>query len=58
MIAISSPPEDNADISGDVQIALVLQRLEEDDVQNLEKKEHMIMRDGDFATMIQQQEED
>ena len=27
-------------------------------MQNLEKKENMIMRDGEFATMIQQQEED
>ena len=27
-------------------------------MQNLEKKENMIMRDGNFATMIQQQEED
>ena len=26
-------------------------------MQNLEKKEQMIMRDGDFSTMIQQQEE-
>ena len=58
MIAISSQPEDNADISRDTQIDLALQWLEEDEVQNLEKKEQMIMRDGDFATMIQQQEED
>ena len=58
MITISSPPEDNAVISRDAQLALALQRLEEDKVQNLEKKEQMIMRDGDFATMIQQQEED
>ena len=35
-----------------------MQRLEEDEVQNLEKKEHMIMRDGEFSTMMQQQEED
>ena len=27
-------------------------------MKNLEKKEHMIMRDGKFATMMQQQEED
>ena len=27
-------------------------------MQNLEKKENMIMRDGEFATMMQQQEED
>ena len=27
-------------------------------MQNLEKKEHMIMRDGEFATLMQQQEED
>ena len=32
--------------------------LEEDKVQNLEKKEQMIMRSGKFATMMQQQEED
>ena len=58
MIAISSPPEDNPAISRDAQRALTLQRLEEDEVQNLEKKKHMIMRDGEFATMMQQQEED
>ena len=34
-----------------------MQRLEEDEVQNLEKKEQMIMRDGNFSTMVQQQEE-
>ena len=34
---------------------MVLQRLEEDEVQNLEK---MIMRGGEFSTMVQQQEED
>ena len=58
MIAISSPLGDNPSISRDTQLALALQRLEEDEVQNLEKKKHMIMRDGEFATMIQQQEED
>ena len=58
MIAISSLPEDNADIYRDTQLSLALQQLEEDEVQNLEKKEQMIMRDGYFATMIQQQEED
>ena len=52
MIAIYIPPEDNTDISRDYQLALALQRLEEDDVQDLEKKEHMIMRDGEFATMM------
>ena len=39
----------------DAQIALALQWLEEDEVQNLEKKENMITRDGEFATMMQQQ---
>ena len=58
MIYISIPPEDNAVISGYSQLALALQRLEEDKVQNLEKKEQMIMRDGEFATMMQHQEED
>ena len=58
MIVISSPPEDNTDISRDTQISLALQLLEEDEVQHLENKEHMIMRDDDFSTMIQQQEED
>ena len=57
MIAISSPPEDKAAISRDTQLALALQRLEKDKVQNLEKMEQMITRDGNFATMIQQQEE-
>ena len=36
----------------------MLHQLEEGEVQNLEKKEQMIMRDGEFATTIQQQEED
>ena len=52
MIAISIPPEDNMNISRDSQLALALQQIEEDEVQNLEKKENMIMRDGDFSTMI------
>ena len=58
MVAISSPPEDNTAISKNFQLALALQQLEEDEVQNLEKKEHMIMRDGNFATMMQHKEED
>ena len=45
------------DIYIDDQLALALQWLEEDEVQNLEKKENMIMRDGEFATMMQHQEE-
>ena len=45
------------DISRDDQLALALQLLKEDEVHNMEKKEHMIMRDGEFATMIQQEEE-
>ena len=55
MIAIYIPTEDNTAISRDAQIALAIQWLEEDEVQNLEKKENMIMRDGEFATMMQQQ---
>ena len=51
-IAIYILPEDKAAISRDTQLALALQRLEEDEVQNMEKKEQMIMRDGDFYTMI------
>ena len=42
----------------DTQLALALKLLEENEVQNMEKKEQMIMRDGDFAIMIQQKEED
>ena len=57
-ISISIPPEDNAAISRDAQLALMLQRLEGDEVQNLENKEHTIIRGGDFATMMQHQEED
>ena len=45
------------DIYRDTQLTLALQLLEEDEVQNMENKEQMIMRDGDFVTMIQQQEE-
>ena len=58
VIAISSPPEDNRANSRDAHITLALQRLEEDKVHNLEKKEHMTMRDGKFAIIMQQQEED
>ena len=58
VISISIPPEDNTDISRDTHLALALQRLEEDEVQNMDKKEQMIMRDGYFSTMIQQKEED
>ena len=36
MIIISIPPEDNMAISRYAQLALALQRLEEDEVQNLE----------------------
>ena len=43
-IAISIPPEDNTTISRDAQLAFVLQRPEEGDVQNLEEEEHMITR--------------
>ena len=46
------------EISRDTNLALALQRLEEDEVQNLEKKELMIMRDGNFAIMMQHQDED
>ena len=56
--AISSPPEDNAAIYRDAQISLALQRLEEDEVHNMEDKEQMIFRDGELATMAQHQEED
>ena len=45
-------------ISRYAQLALALQRIEEEEVQNLEKKEQMIIRDGEFATMMQHQEED
>ena len=55
MIAISNPPEDKAAIFRYAQLALLLQRLEEDEMQNLEEKEQMIMRDGKFVTMMQQQ---
>ena len=34
-ITISIPPEDNDDIFRDAQLALVLQRLEEDEVYNI-----------------------
>ena len=46
------------DISRGAHIALALKQLEEGEVQNLEKKEQMIIRDGKFATIMQQQEED
>ena len=57
-IEISSPPEYNAAISKDAQLSLALQRLEYEDVQNLERKEQMIMGDDEFATMMQHQEKD
>ena len=49
---------DNVAISRNTHLSLALQRLEEDEVQNLNKKEHMIMMDGDFATMMHHQDED
>ena len=36
----------------------MLQRLEEDKVQNLEKMEQMVMRDGDIVPIMQQIKED
>ena len=36
----------------------MLQRLEEEEVKNLENKEHLIMGNGEFDTMMQHQEED
>ena len=35
-----------------------MQQIQENEVQNLEKKEHMIITDGVLATMMQNQEED
>ena len=58
MIAIYSPPEYKVAIPRDDQLVLEMQRLEEDEVHNLENKEQMITRDGEFTTMMQQQEED
>ena len=52
VIAISIPSEDNAAISRDAQLAFVLQRLEEDTVQNLEEKEQIIVRHGELFTMM------
>ena len=57
-IAISIPPEDNKAISKDNQLDLALQQIEEEEVQNMENKWQMVIRDGYFSTMIQQQEED
>ena len=42
-IAIYSWPEANADISRDAHLALELQRLKEDKVQNMDEKEQMNM---------------
>ena len=36
----------------------MLQQFEDDEVHNLEKKEQMIMRDYELATIVQQNEED
>ena len=36
----------------------MLQILEEDELQNMEEKEHMIMSYGKLATIMKQQEED
>ena len=52
---IYNPPEDNTSISRDAQLALELKWLEEDKLNNMEEKEHTIMRDDKLATMIQQQ---
>ena len=48
VIDISIPPEDNPAIYRDTELSLVLKKLEEDEVQNMEKKEYMIMRDDNF----------
>ena len=40
-------------ISRDDQLAFVLKQLGEDEVQNLEEKEHMIMGYGKLATIMQ-----
>ena len=58
MIDIFSPPEDNTDISREALLALAMQQLQEDDVQNLEEKEHMITRNGKLATIMQQPDVD
>ena len=57
-IDISISPKYNAAISRNTHIALTLQWLEDNEVQNLEKKDHMIMEDGELATMMKHQEED
>ena len=57
-IAIYIPPEENMAIFRYDQLALELQQLEEDEVQNMEDKEHMIMRYGKLVTMTQYQEEE
>ena len=57
-IGISIPPEDNVAIYRNSHLTLALQQFEEDEVYNLENKEHIIMRDGEFVTMMQQQEEE
>ena len=54
-ISISIPQEENTSISRDTQLDLSLQQHEEDKVNNIEEKEQNIMRDGELATMIQQQ---
>ena len=58
MVAISSPPEYNTAISRYSHLALEMQWLEEEKVQNLEEMENMIMRDGNLSTVMQQKEED
>ena len=53
MIAISILPEYNMAISRYAKLALGMKWLEEDKVQNMENKENMIMRDGEYSTMMQ-----
>ena len=57
-IDIYNSPEDRTAISIDPWLTLALQQLENDKVHNLKEKEQTIMRDGDLATMMQEQEED
>ena len=53
VISISSPPEYNSTIYRYDQLAFVLQKLEEEEMHNLEEEEQMITRDGELATIIQ-----
>ena len=51
-------PMKNINAPRDDKLALALQKIEEEEVHNLEEKQLMITRNGELVTIMKQQEED